>query len=86
MLVIHSIYGDRAVKDWVATYLTEHQEQMAEVEVITKKLTDLDVLHLYRTSDLLIHLSRSEGFGLGIIEAMSQGLLVLIPQTPPMTL
>jgi glycosyltransferase involved in cell wall biosynthesis len=43
----------------------------------TGYLSDEDLRRLYRQSDLLVHPSRYEGFGLQILEAMASGLPVL---------
>jgi glycosyltransferase involved in cell wall biosynthesis len=48
----------------------------------TGYVTDAELLALYRTSAILVCPSEVEGFGLPVLEAMSQGVLPLVSNTP----
>jgi glycosyltransferase involved in cell wall biosynthesis len=48
----------------------------------TGYISDADLLALYRTSAILVCPSEVEGFGLPVLEAMSQGVLPIVSNTP----
>ncbi len=49
------------------------------------QLTDGEIVRLYEKATALVFPSLAEGFGFPVIEAMSRGTPVLIPDLPPMT-
>lgn len=57
-----------------------HQLQIAHlIPAVGEYVTDSDIATLYRSVDLYLLNSRSEGFGYPVIEAMASGTLCLIP-------
>jgi glycosyltransferase involved in cell wall biosynthesis len=53
--------------------------------VVLEELSDVDMAALYRTCDVMVYPSLSEGLGLPIMEAMSCGAAVLTSDRPPMS-
>jgi len=85
LLTIHFVYGDVEVITFVKKFLREHAGQLAKVNLLTRELSDQELTLLYVESDMLLHLSRSEGFGLSILEAMSLGTPVMVSDSEPMS-
>jgi glycosyltransferase involved in cell wall biosynthesis len=85
VLTIHFVYGDDEVKNFVEDFIRKHEGELAKVNVIKRALSDQERTLLYEEADLLLHLSRSEGFGLSILEAMSLGTPVMVPDVEPMS-
>lgn len=61
----------------LAQSLAQHQRVASRVSVEARYLSRADLLHLITESDVLVHPYRSEGFGLGVLEAMAVGTPVI---------
>lgn len=61
----------------LAQSLAQHQRVSPHVSVETRYLDRADLLNLIAESDVLVHPYRSEGFGLGVLEAMAVGTPVI---------
>lgn len=59
------------------TLLAREIDGSANVEVIDKVMTAMDIANLYTSCDALISLHRAEGFGLPMAEAMARGIAVV---------
>ena len=85
ILLIHSVYGDDEVITYAKKYIRKNRGNLAKVVFISRPLSGVELNLLYEESDLLLHLSRSEGFGLSILEAMARGIPVMVPNVEPMS-
>lgn len=61
----------------LAESLEQHSRVAPRVRVERRFLSREDLLNLVATSDALVHPYRSEGFGLGVLEAMAVGTAVI---------
>lgn len=64
--------------------LIERMDSLGIVYRTSSGLTDAEIIDRYRQSDILFFVSRSEGFGLPILEAQSMGRPVLTSSEAPM--
>ncbi|PSR23022.1 MAG: hypothetical protein C7B45_04390 [Sulfobacillus acidophilus] len=53
------------------------------VVYLASDLSEQEIAALYRTSDILVHPYRAEGFGMPILEAMASGLPVIVTEGGP---
>jgi len=83
VLEIHSVYGDEEVQAYVRDFLSGMGPQSPRVHFIQRELNATELAQLYASADVLVHPSRSEGFGLGIVEAMAYGVPPIIPNYGP---
>ena len=75
-LVIHSMYWDAEVFTLV-TSLLDAVSSSLNIVLLSTQVTQEAIDDLFAISDVLVHPSRSEGFGLGVAEAMACGLSVI---------
>ena len=66
-----------------AGHLVERMNQLGIKYNISTRLSNEEVIEKYRQCDILYFVSRSEGFGLPILEAQSMGRPVLTANTEP---
>ena len=59
--------------------IVELADRIADVEVISRPLTPLEMAKLYRQSRVYVHLRIGEHFGMAPVEAMSQGTVPILP-------
>ena len=77
-LVLHSTYGETALTTAVTNYVnTQSLNMQARMVLLQRHLNQTDLAALMSFADVLLHPSRSEGFGLGVAEAMTCGLPVI---------
>ncbi len=55
-------------------------EETRDVEVITKALSEEEMIRYYSDSKVYVHLRLGEHFGMAPVEAMSQGVIPVIPR------
>ncbi|KAK3255532.1 hypothetical protein CYMTET_35289 [Cymbomonas tetramitiformis] len=92
-LIIHSSYGRKDVKTYVKEYLTgrgnlfmgQTQQSHPKFELSLGLLSSEEKFKLLRSVDVVVHPSRSEGFGLDIVEAMAHGVPVVMSDYGPQT-
>lgn len=66
-----------------AGHLLERMNQLGIKYNVSNRLSNEEVIEKYRQCDILYFVSRSEGFGLPILEAQSMGRPVLTANTEP---
>jgi len=78
LLIVHSIYGE--MDTIFSPSLVNRLASVFTPSVVfwRDQLSATQMASLYRSVDCLIHISRSEGFGLGILEAMAVGTSVIV--------
>jgi glycosyltransferase involved in cell wall biosynthesis len=85
LLVVHSVYGDEDVYQHVRDVLASMGAESPRVHFLQQKLNATELAGIYASADAFVHPSRSEGFGLGIVEAMAYGVPPVLPAYgPPM--
>lgn len=82
-LLVHSIYGDFEVYDLLRRRMSTASVNGLRMRLSEEHLTSEGVQDLYARADVFVHSARSEGFGLGIFEAMSSGLPVVVSNYGP---
>ncbi len=60
--------------------LTKLAEETSDVMMISKSLRDEEMLQYYRMARVYVHLRIGEHFGMAPVEAMSQGVIPIIPR------
>jgi glycosyltransferase involved in cell wall biosynthesis len=81
-LIVHSIYGDE-FKTHVMEALETQYDKYPEIVFLKQELTWVDMVLLYRSVDIYVCPYRNEGFGLTIVEAMANGLPIIITKGGP---
>jgi glycosyltransferase involved in cell wall biosynthesis len=86
-LVMHTQYGDLPVQTLVNGFMKRaHLNPMApKVTLLDYSMSSEQLEEMFAQADVLVHSSRSEGFGLGIVEAMARGIPVILPAYGPPT-
>jgi glycosyltransferase involved in cell wall biosynthesis len=86
-LTIHTQYGDAPVHALVDGYVKRaHLNPMApSITLLHHSMSSDQLEEMFAQVDVLVHSSRSEGFGLGIVEAMARGIPVILPAYGPPT-
>ncbi|KAK3244280.1 hypothetical protein CYMTET_46100 [Cymbomonas tetramitiformis] len=95
LLIIHSSYGDDDVKAYMHNYLKRmektsffagnKQQNRPKYELSLGLLSSQEKFELLRSANAVVHPSRSEGFGMGIVEAMAHGVPVVMSDYGPQT-
>lgn len=82
-LVLHASYGDADVFAFLERELERRRARHAPVRLLRQRLTAAELDDLFASADLLVHPSRSEGFGLGLLDAMARGIPAVLPAYGP---
>jgi glycosyltransferase involved in cell wall biosynthesis len=86
-LVLHAVYGDEPVFSSVEAELRRREgtdpSRSPKVELQREYLDAQGLAELFRSANVMVHSSRSEGFGLGVVEAMARGIPVVLPDFGP---
>ncbi|PWI57283.1 glycosyltransferase [Sulfoacidibacillus thermotolerans] len=78
---VHSFYQGQTSQETIQKI--QMTPNTPEIIYIKDELSPQQMAALYRTCDVLVHPYRGEGFGLPILEAMSCGIPVIIPDQGP---
>ena len=82
-LLVHSVYGDAEIYELIRRRMSTARDSGLRMRLSEEHLTSEGVQDLYARADVFVHSARSEGFGLGIFEAMSSGLPVVVSNYGP---
>ena len=75
ILVVHSkmkeIFGMKVVSDYDITDLYSWRKHLDQIKIVDRRMSDEELLDIYKISDVLLSASIGEGFGLFALEAMA---------------
>ncbi|MBI4159828.1 glycosyltransferase [Candidatus Wolfebacteria bacterium] len=72
---------DEGYGAWVKSQITNHRLQIGKDVIFTDMLTGADKMAAYRDASVFVLPSYSENFGMAVVEAMQNGLPVVITDT-----
>ncbi len=75
----HWLRGFHSVEERTARIVSRYRNP-ARITVITRELSDSDIVQLHCQGDCYLSLSRSEGWGLGAFDAAAAGRPVIMPE------
>ena len=75
-LVIQSIYSFHASDQFILD--AKNAPDAPEIVYMTRKLSDMELIRLYKSVDVYILPFRAEGFGITMVEAMAAGLPIIV--------
>lgn len=82
-LIVHSVYGDDFYLEEILA--CQKNPNAPEVVLFQDDLSHLEMIQLYKASNVYVSPYRSEGFGLTVLEAMAMGLQIIVTDFGPST-
>jgi glycosyltransferase involved in cell wall biosynthesis len=76
-----SVYGQNNILN--ETIKLQYKTDCADILYINDNLSDFDMSLLYKSSDVIVHPYRAEGFGMHIQEAYACGCFPIVPDVGP---